>query len=88
MRGNHLVKEMAWFNEHRQDLLTKHRGKWVVVYNEVLVGIFDNFKDAYTSGIAATKSRELLVKQILEKESPMEISINITHGLLYAPTST
>lgn len=83
MRGDHLIKEMEWFNEHRQELLAEHRGKWAVVHNQQLIGIYDDFSSAYVAGRTTTGSLKLLVKQILERGEPIELSVNITHGLLY-----
>lgn len=88
MRGDHLINELEWFNKHRHELLAEHRGKWAVVHKQQLIGVYDDFSSAYGGGTAATDSYELLVKQILEKEEPIEISVNITHGLLYGFRST
>lgn len=88
MREDHLVKEMEWFTEHRQELLAKYRGKWVVIYDRKLIGVYDDFASAYQYGINTTKSPKLLVTQVLEKDEPIEISVNFTYGLLYENLST
>ncbi len=88
MRGDHLIKEMEWFNEHRQELLAEHRGKWAVVHKQQLIGVYDDFSLAYSGGVTATKSPELLVTQILEEDEPIETSVNVTYGLLYGFRST
>ena len=68
MNDEHLKKEMGWFEDNRTELLKLHEGKWIVVYNQKQIGIYETFGEAYSDGIEKTKSEELLVKQITEKD--------------------
>ena len=74
-RGDHIPREMEWFNAHRQELLAEHRGKWAVVHKQKLIGVFDNFGTAYNEGIIRSHSEKILVHQILERDP-----------ILYCPT--
>lgn|GEM_PF-1063678 len=85
MEEHYLDKEIAWFNDHRDEWLAQHRGKWAVIHQQALVGIFDSFPEAYEAGVKQTKSAQILVRQILEKQEPIEVSVNLSLGLFHAP---
>ena len=87
MRGDHLKKELEWFDKHRAELLKEHRGKWAVVHNQDLFGVFDSFSEAASKGVEGTGSEKLLVMQVLEKDEPIDLSVNLRLGLFDAPTS-
>ena len=41
-----LTKQIAAYEGIRNTLETDHLGKWVIVYEEALVGIYDTFEEA------------------------------------------
>ena len=88
MRGDHIKKEMEWFEAHRKELLEKARGKWVAVYNQKLIGIYDDLGTAYDNALDEAKSTKVLIKQILEEDEPLDISVNYRLGLLDVARST
>ncbi len=62
---------------HRQVFLAEHRGKWAVVHNQQLIGVFGDSSTAYTQGMYRTHSEKILVHQILDRDP-----------VLYWPTPT
>ena len=84
MSTKYLDKENQWFREHLRELLEKHEGKWGVVHNQELIGIFDTFDEAYEYGLKKTQSEEILVKKIEKDEQTFQPPINVTLGLLNA----
>jgi len=79
----HLDKGERWFKEHLDELLKEHKGKWVVVYQQKLLGIYDSFEEACVEGVKASGSEEIFVAQINEDyDKPREISVNATLGLM------
>jgi len=44
-----LEKERAWYKANKADLLAKHRGKWIVVHKDKLIGVYDNSVEAYNN---------------------------------------
>lgn len=88
MSSDHLEKELEWFNSHRAELLAANKGRWVAVYQQELLGIFDTFAEAYRYAVKTTQTPEVLVKQILAADDILDISINYRLGLLNAYHST
>lgn len=83
---NYIKQDEAWFKENLKALLEKHENKWVVVYQQNLLGVFDSFSEAYEKGTDLANSEKILVKQVRkEDEEPRDISINFTLGLYDAP---
>jgi len=80
-----LEKDEQWFEENRKGLLAKHKGKWIVVHKRKCIGIYDSFGEAFSKGTEATGSEEILVREVTEKDEPMDLSINIALGLLDVP---
>lgn len=81
----YIQKEEAWFKKNLPKLLKEHRGKWIVVHQQKLVGIYDSFSKAYKEGINKTQSEQILIRQIRDEEEPRELSINFSLGLFDAP---
>jgi len=79
-----LETERAWFDQHRQELLEQHEGRWVVVHGETLVGIWDNLEQAYVEGVRATGQEEILVRQVTRTD-PTFSAPALTLGILRAP---
>lgn len=79
-----LERERAWFNAHRDELLAQHEGRWVVVHDETLVGVYDSLAEAYAEGIKATGEEEILVRQVT-KNDPTFSAPAMTLGILRAP---
>ncbi|MCK4594738.1 hypothetical protein KAU45_09570 [bacterium] len=63
-----LEKELAWFEENRKRLYAEHPNRWVCVYGDKLLGIFDSFSEAFEKGFEKAGTDQILVKQILLKD--------------------
>ena len=79
-----LERERAWYATHRAEWLTKHAGKWIVVHGESLVGVYDSPSEAYTAGVEATRSEEILVVPLVEPATDFSAPA-LTLGILRAP---
>ena len=74
-----------WFDSNLNNLLQEHRGKWAVVFQSRLIGVYDSFSEAYKDGVVRANSEEILVRQIVEKDDKAaEISVNVTLGFMDA----
>lgn len=82
---DYIQLEEAWFKKNLKDLLENHRGKWAVVYQQKLLGVYDSFSEAYEEGINLANSDHILVRQIRDDDEPRDISINYSLGLYDAP---
>lgn len=68
MSGNHLERDLSWFERHRHRLFELFPGKWIAVRNRKPLGVFNTYSEAYEGGIEAAQSEKILVKQILERD--------------------
>jgi hypothetical protein len=46
-----LEKEFKYYVEHQNELVKKYKGKFIVIKDEVVIGVYDNEVDAYTSSV-------------------------------------
>jgi len=79
-----LEREKAWYEANKVDLLAKYREKWIVVFGDKLVGVYDSSEDAYNKGVEATQSEEILVRRVVECDEPFSAPA-LTLGILNAP---
>ena len=73
-----LEKELAYFEQHRSELLGRAKCKFALIKNETLVDTFDSQFDAIRAGYRTFGNEPFLVKQILEVDVPLNFtSFNI-----------
>jgi hypothetical protein len=78
-----LQTEQAYFEKIRERLLKDHRGKFALIKNEELVGVFDTAENAYVAGVQKFGNVAFLIKQVVESEREAHIPA-MTLGLLRA----
>ena len=61
-----LDKEFKYYREHQQELVEKYNGKFVVIVDERVVGVFDSELEAYTEA----KKEHQLGTFLIQKVSP------------------
>ena len=71
-----LSRELATYNAHLDELLIE-QGKFVLVAEDSVLGIFDTYRDALAAGYAARGLSPFLVKQIASHE----VAANFTRSL-------
>ncbi|HKX17044.1 MAG TPA: hypothetical protein VJT33_03410 [bacterium] len=59
-----LEAEQRVFCQHRRHLVKHHEGKFALVANSQLIGVFETFDDAYGHGVAEFGRSLFLIKQI------------------------
>jgi len=85
MTEDYIDRANKWFEKHLPQLLRKHKGKWIVIFENELIGVYDTFSEAYHHGIEEIGSEQIFVRQVKKKDDkPMELSVNITLGLINA----
>ena len=64
-----LSDELAFFHEHRQELMAQHRGKFILLSKQVFGGFYTTHGEAMKAGIRMFGPvQPFLVKQIIEEE--------------------
>jgi hypothetical protein len=78
-----LEQELAFYEEHRTEWLTKHPGRFVLVNGRELIGVFDNQDDALSEGARRFGLASFLVRRVEEAEELVQVPA-LTLGLLHA----
>lgn len=79
-----LDKERNFYNEKREELVSQHLGKFVLIKEEEVVGVYNKIEEALAEGARRFGMQPFLVRQISQ---PAENEINIpalTLGILRA----
>ncbi|MBI2918575.1 MAG: hypothetical protein HYY01_11370 [Chloroflexi bacterium] len=63
-----LEKELRYYEVHREELLREHEGKFVLIKEESLVGVFTTEKEAYADGIRHFGDQPFLIKRVTKQE--------------------
>ena len=66
-------KEQQFYDEHKQELLQHHEGKFVLIVGGELVGAFDRQEDAYAAGIARFGNVPMFMKFVQRDDLPVSI---------------
>jgi hypothetical protein len=61
-------EEMAYYNQHRQEFLSKYEWKYLLIKGSELLGTFNDAQQAYTEGLRRFGKVPFLVKQVLREE--------------------
>ncbi len=74
-------EEIAFFDAHREQLLTEHRGKFALIKGAELIGTFDTDENAYAEGGERFGSQPFLIRRI-EDHDPTAQFPALTFGLV------
>ncbi len=69
-----LSEEMATYAAHREELLGRARGKYVLISRDRILGEFEGRQDALQRGYEELGSAPFLVKQVVETEVPFNFT--------------
>ncbi|NLV44453.1 MAG: hypothetical protein GXY07_08125 [Candidatus Hydrogenedentes bacterium] len=78
-----LEKEILYFEQHREDLLKQHQGKFVLIKGDQCFGAYDTAENAYQEGARKFPGEAILIRQVLQEDLVNEMPAFCT-GLLYA----
>ena len=59
-----LDKDLAAYEQMRNDLEAHKMGKWVLMHNQALVGIYDSFQDAAKEAVSKFGRGPYLIRQV------------------------
>jgi hypothetical protein len=69
-----LAAELRTFAHHRDELLGRAKGKFVLIKGDAIVGVFENRTDALSRGYREFGNNPFLVKQVTEIEVPLNFT--------------
>ena len=76
-----LRKEIAAYEDMRDDLELEHFGKWVVVHDEKQVGIYDSFEEAADDAVQRFGRGPYLIRRI--GAPPMTLPASVLYRPVY-----
>jgi hypothetical protein len=65
---NHITVGSEWFEFNKDWLLENYYEKWICLYGDVLLGIFDTSSQAYKHAVSTANSDRVYVTQLVEDE--------------------
>ena len=72
-----LEKELMTFETNKSELIGKSKGKFALIKDDKIHGIFDTKIDAIRQGYQVLGNVPFLVKQIVEIETPQNFTSNL-----------
>lgn len=69
-----LKKELETYEAHKNELLAKSKGKFVLIKGDKVIDVFNDWMDAIAQGYKQFGYVPLLVKEIVEVEIPISFS--------------
>ena len=74
MEPEKLAAEMETFRSHRDELLGRAQGKYVLIKNARVMDVFESHADALHRGYQEFGTEPFLVKQIVDVEVPQNFA--------------
>jgi hypothetical protein len=81
-----LEAEIKYFEQNYPQLAAQHPGKFVLIKNDNLIGVFDTLEAALTEGARQYNLESFLVRQIIHVQREIKIPA-LALGLLHANPS-
>ncbi len=72
-----LGTELKTYEQHRDHLLGTAEGKFVLIRNDQVIGVYDSKMDAITQGYQKFGNVPFLVKQVVKVEAPQNFVSNL-----------
>lgn len=72
-----LEQELRTFEDHKAELISKARGRFVLIKGEDICDIFETREDAIRHGYERFGNTPFLAKEILEIEIPQNYTSNL-----------
>jgi len=75
-----LDRERTYYEAHRDELLREHRGEFVVIKDDHLLGIYPTRREAREAGLRALGNVDMFVREVSEHEPRAFLPIAIVHS--------
>jgi hypothetical protein len=72
-----LEREIETYEQHKEELVGTAAGKYVLIKEDVLVGVFDTQADAIRQGYRQFGNTPFLVKEVVPLETPLVFTSNL-----------
>ncbi len=79
-----LEQELSYYSQKLSEWLDEYRGRFVLVKDHELIGVFDTFEDGVTEGARRFGLSPFLVRRVQENTEEVKIPA-FTLGVLNAP---
>lgn len=63
-----LKQEFEYYLAHQNDLVEKYNGKFIVIKNQAVVGVYDSEIEAYTESVKTMELGTFLIQECLPGE--------------------
>lgn len=80
MDNNNLEKEFQYFLDHQSELVKRYGGKFIVIKNQTVIGVYDNETEAFTE---TQKQHQLGTFLIQECKPGSEVYTQTFHSRVF-----
>ena len=77
-----LDREIAAYETIRADLENQHMGKWILIFNEKLIGVFSSFDEAAKDAVEKFGRGPYLIRQV--GAPPITMPASVVYHLHHA----
>ena len=81
MSSEKLARETALYEQHKVEFEKEHRGEWVVIHGDEIIGFYEDFQDAAQTAVERFGRGPYLIREIGAPVYPFPASV------LYNPVS-
>jgi hypothetical protein len=78
-----LTEELAYYDQHKAEFLSKYESKFVLIKGSELIGSYDSAEAAYFEGLRRFGNSPFLIKQVLREDRIEQIPA-LSLGILNA----
>jgi hypothetical protein len=80
--ANHpLLKEYRWYQANQDELVKQYRGRYLVIFNQTVIGDYNSMGDAYRATIK-THPQDTFLVHLCVPESEEEIIASPNHQIV------
>ncbi len=77
-----ITKEIEAYKEMREELEKSHTGKWVVIHDQKLAGVYETFDQAAQEAVSHFGAGPYLIRQV--GAPPVVLPASVVYNITYA----
>jgi hypothetical protein len=66
-------KNYDWFKNNLPELMSEHKGKFLIIFEESARGAYDTFEDALAGALCFANPGEFLIQRCVSEEESMQV---------------
>ena len=72
MDNKPLGRELAYYQAHRDELLSRYAGQFVVIHDDQVIGTFTTEEEAYAAGLLRVGNKPFLIRRVMKDDPEVQ----------------